>query len=566
MTDTLRHLVEERITDIERRKKAGDVLNKSDQAYLDQYRILRCRESFSLYVRYMMEESPLYPFQEYAVDRVEYNLKIKNGRIFLRLPPQSGKSTILYFAITWLFGVFPDHRIAYATYSDDRAREATEDIKRIMRSEKYRRIFDTRILSSIEEERIVKNMARTNKETQLIFNILNSKRGGGFKGTSVHKFLTGFSPNVIIIDDYHTDYTQAESQRMRDRVYAWYKSVVIARAQIKTGLIVLGAVTQWNEDDLVGRITKNEKVFRHITERLIYEHVVFPAEYWKDDREARPYDTRKIGDFLIPEKISFYVEAKYDTDPQALLIWWCVYQQNPIVQDGDIFKAEWEKHYRVLPDHHMFKMIVVDCSLKNTAVSDEAAISVFIYWGGRFLSMVDWTARRMGYVETRGVVLDYVRNKHPDYNVLIIENKANGPALTDDLRDMGIANIEEFDPGEKSKRARAFLATPTCAAGEFLLPDTSVRPDVMQVIDQMRKFKGGDKDKDDIVDTIIMAILYRNQRLLHMIINARPKAIQFKPPEIEALQARMLSSHSNRGNNLNRARAWAKLFGQNRGN
>ena len=81
--------------------------------------------------------------------------------------------------------------------------------------------------------------------------------GGGVRAAGVGGALTGFPiTGVGIVDDPHKDRRDADSLRMRDRVWEWWSSVFLSR--LRPGVPVVLCQTRWHEDDLAGRVLNHE--------------------------------------------------------------------------------------------------------------------------------------------------------------------------------------------------------------------------------------------------------------------------------------------------------------------
>jgi hypothetical protein len=64
--------------------------------------------------------------------------------------------------------------------------------------------------------------------------------------------------NCLIVDDPHKDRKEADSLRLRNRVWEWWSSVALSR--LRPGSPVVLTLTRWHEDDLAGRVLKHEGI------------------------------------------------------------------------------------------------------------------------------------------------------------------------------------------------------------------------------------------------------------------------------------------------------------------
>ena len=174
-------------------------------------------------------------------------------RLIVSIPPQHGKSegsTRLLPA--YLFGLYPDLKIAIASYSDRFARKFNREIQRIIDSERYYTLFPDTQLAGSPVADDSSRWARTAGEFEII--------GCEGKLTAVGRSggLTGQTVDVLILDDLYKNAAEANSPLIRDAVWEWYTSVAETRLHNDSQELIV--FTRWHEDDLIGRIEASEKV------------------------------------------------------------------------------------------------------------------------------------------------------------------------------------------------------------------------------------------------------------------------------------------------------------------
>ena len=106
---------------------------------------------------------------------------------------------------------------------------------------------------------------------------------------------------------------------------------------------------------------------------------------------------------------------------------------------------------------------------------------------------------RLEYPELRSTAQELYDRYEPD--VIIIEKKASGQSLIQDLRRAGLP-ILEYNP-DRDKVSRTNACTPLLEAGRVWLPD---KPFASDLIDEASAFPNA--TYDDQVDAMVMAILY----------------------------------------------------------
>ena len=106
---------------------------------------------------------------------------------------------------------------------------------------------------------------------------------------------------------------------------------------------------------------------------------------------------------------------------------------------------------------------------------------------------------RLEYPELRSTAQQMYDSYEPD--VIIIEKKASGQSLIQDLRRAGLP-ILEYNP-DRDKVTRANASTPILEAGRVWLPN---KPFAQDLINEAAAFPHA--TYDDQVDAMVMAILY----------------------------------------------------------
>lgn len=135
--------------------------------------------------------------------------------------------------------------------------------------------------------------------------------------------ITGKGGNVAIIDDPVKNADEAGSLLMRDKNWEWYKSTFITRLT-HDGAVIL-VMTRWNQDDLAGRLLKEQE-----SGGDKWDVVDFPAVAEADD------EFRKSGDALCPEM--FPLAVLRERERELGRYWWAaLYQQHPVPFGGNMF-------------------------------------------------------------------------------------------------------------------------------------------------------------------------------------------------------------------------------------
>ncbi|MFC4328330.1 terminase large subunit domain-containing protein [Streptomyces andamanensis] len=160
-------------------------------------------------------------------------------RLLLTTPPQVGKSTIVSELLPfWWLARHPSSHSAIVSYAASLALKKSRAARRhvIERGAQYG-LYLQRGETSVHDWAVTS--------------------GGGLRATGVGGSLTGFPiTGVGIVDDPHKDRRDADSLRMRNRVWEWWSSVFLSR--MRPGVPAILVMTRWHEDDLAGRVLRHE--------------------------------------------------------------------------------------------------------------------------------------------------------------------------------------------------------------------------------------------------------------------------------------------------------------------
>lgn len=358
----------------------------------------------------------------------------QNQYIALNMPPRHSKSmTITESLPSYYLGHFPEDRIIEISYNDTFARKFGKKNK-----EKVKQFGKD--LFNIE---IAKDSS-AHDEWTLDNNI------GGMISRGVLSGITGQGADLMIIDDPIKNREEADSETHREKI--WDEWIDSFSSRLHPGAIVILILTRWHEDDLQGRLLNAE-----YGEPLNWQVYNFPLEAEENDILGR-----NIGDPLWPERYgkTFIEERKrYPSSFNSL------YQGRPTSQEGNILKRDWWKYYDKLP-HIVTKVMSVDATFKDEADNDFVAIQV---WGktGADMYLIDNMKARMNFPTTLQAIRN-MKQKHPDTSTILVEDKANGPAIIAMLhKEMG--GIIPVKP-EGGKVARVNAVSPHIESGNVFLP------------------------------------------------------------------------------------------------
>lgn len=402
----------------------------------------------------------------------------KRPILVLQAPPQHGKSEIVSRKLpAFLLGMFPDWRVGAASYSDELANAMAQDVRRNLASDEHRRLFP----APVEKRRYDVN--RTGEFTA-------PGGAGGYLGVGVGAGLTGRPVDIGIIDDPVKNEKEALSTTVKEGHWNWYQTVFTTRLSENSGQIIMA--TSWAEDDLPARICGHFKGDPRLTV------LRFPAINAPDEAGYNPL--LPLG-ALAPElkSLEFLLEVKGLFSDY----WWAaLYQQSPRALGGNVFKEEGIRYYlpKDLPSKFDKVLASWDCTFKDTDGTDYVVGQV---WGksGANSYLLAQVRARMSFTKTIREVTA-LRDSWPRTREILIEDKANGPAVIDTLKS-SVPGIIPIEP-DGSKLARAHAVTSYWEAGNVWLPHPDFAPWVKELVAELTAFPAS--ANDDQVDALTQAL------------------------------------------------------------
>lgn len=412
-------------------------------------------------------------------DALEKVFHGETTRLIISIPPRHGKSLLASEQFPcWALGRDPTMRFISATYGQDLATKFGRKVRNQMLTKMHRWIFPGCVVSG--DAKAADNFTTTKKGEYVAVGV-----GGG---------LTGMGGKIMLFDDLVKDQEAVDSETQRQALEDWYRSV--ARTRLQPGGRMVLIMTRWSELDIAGMLLKESKS----GEGEAWEYLHIPAVA---DTEDDPLG-REIGEALWPE---FYNTEALVAIKKAVgsRVWNALYQGRPSAMEGNIFKREWWKYYDVRPIVNPSGdrvIISVDCTFKDTKHSDYVAVQVWLARRPNVYLMYRLRAR-LNFEKTLSAIRDTVK-KWPSAQEILIEDKANGPAVIEVLR-KEIAGIVAVDP-KGGKVSRANAVTFLMEGGNVFVPNTTLMHDIDDFLEEHAAFPNG--TFDDEVDAETQALSY----------------------------------------------------------
>jgi predicted phage terminase large subunit-like protein len=379
-------------------------------------------------------------------------------RLMLFLPPGSGKSMYASQIFpAWYLGRHPEASIIAASHTAELAERFGRRCRNYVAGEAHRNVFSCTVSTD--------RQSAGSWETE---------RGGEYFAVGVGGSVTGRRADLGIIDDPVRGREDADSERSRQTVWDWYVNDFLPR--LKPGAAQILIQTRWHADDLGGRILEREKDE--------WRAIELPMEALPDDPLGRQPGEQLWPEWFVPSMIE---GAKRDTRS-----WNALYQQQPVVEEGDYFKLDWFSPFVHLPE-----------SITTYGASDYAVTE-----GGG-----DYTEHGIFAIDPLGTlyIIDWWRGQTaPDIWInkqcdLILKHspmcwfgekgvieKAIAPALRHRMNERRAYCRVEWLPSVHDKPARARSFQALASMNKVMVPITA--PWKAELLGQLTRFPAGKYD------------------------------------------------------------------------
>lgn len=467
-------------------------MNSLEQAYLEELEFQdKARNSLAHFTLYTKPDYEPHWHHRVVCDKLDKFARKEIQRLILIMPPRHGKSELVSRRLPpFIFGRNPDAEIIATSYGSTLAQRMNRDVQRIMEERSYKKLFPEAKLPGKGVTQINPNEFFTkNSET---FQIVDRK--GVYQCAGIGGGIGGLGADYLIIDDPVKDMAQALSPTYRGNAWDWATSTAFTRL-LKEGSILV-TMTRWHEDDLVGRLLEQMEKVAGADQ---WDILKLPAI--REDMKDESLDQRELGEALWPDR--FPVSRLMKIKASNHLVWNGLYRGNPSFKDGNKIKKGWWKFYDVPPGHFDDYIMSWDMAFEDEKTAKDPDYVVGTVWGrkGANKYLLDMEREKMDFPDTIDAVKLMVA-KWPQVRTILVEKKANGPAVIASLKNK-IAGMIPVEP-KGGKTARVIGISPQIKAGNVFLPDPLNQPWVADFITECSEFP---KSKnDDMVDSMTQAL------------------------------------------------------------
>jgi predicted phage terminase large subunit-like protein len=379
-------------------------------------------------------------YLKYTAWHLEQVASGQSKRLVVALPPRHAKTLLVSTAFpAWVLGHNPAAKFLLLSYGQELADKIAYEIRAIMQSDWYRRIFKTRI-----DKHKVSDFVTT--------------AGGGVRSVSIEGGVTGLGADFIVVDD-PAQIKDADNDKKLDRVNALFDAEIRTRLNNpKKGAIVIVA-HRLAENDLPGHVIQEGGW------KLVRLPLIAPR--------ARTYKTddglvwsRHKGELLRPdaftprdiERLRRAKRPNFET----------LQQQNPGRRDRLRIRAEQIGVFtrEEIPTDVPI-VVSIDPGQKGGPANSYGVIQAWAVHGRSYF-LCDQFRDQVRYNDFRAEVSRFIRRHRP--SIILIEATGQGPALISQIKPQAGMEIVSITPvGDKVSRLRRHQKT--ICAGSIRLPE-----------------------------------------------------------------------------------------------
>ncbi len=374
------------------------------------------------------------PYLDLICSRLDDVVSGKTRNLMVTIPPRHLKSICVSVALPAFFlGHNPSAQVLAVSYGQELAKTFAEDTRKVMESDFYRRIFDTRLATARQP-----------------LHAMRTTSGGIRRATSIDGAATGIGADLMIFDDAQKA-GESLSEAIRTSTNQAYEHTFLSRRNNPATCRIVVVMQRLHEDDFVSHVLGLGGGWQVLN---------LPAVAEQD--EIHPYQTfmgaftyrRPEGEALHPERVPLETLNEIRA-AMGEAVWATQYQQRPAPAGGGLVKISWFKRYRPADLPSSYDRVVQSWDTAST-IAEWSDYSVCTTWGvkdeKRYL--LDVYRKRVIYPDLKRAVVEQAALYGA--TSILIEDHGSGIPLIQEFKREGVSKIEGHRPvGDKQMRMTA---------------------------------------------------------------------------------------------------------------
>lgn len=489
------------------RVESGSITNftSEDRDAAARLAVQAARDDLLAFVMLMDPTFSIAPHHRVLCDELMMVERGDNDRLMVFVSPRSSKSLItsVYFP-AWYMGRHADHQLLTVSHSSELSADFGRQVRDIINSHDFKAVFPK---CSIRKDNRAADKWGTDQK-------------GKFTAAGAGSGIAGRGAHIGLIDDPISE-QDAFSKAAREKVNDWYPGGF--RTRLMPGGRVIIVQTRWHEEDLSGYLLglQKESAFADHWRRVEIP-ALNTAESVKRLNEAvkkltsqgylpQDYPQLEVGQSFWPTPAT---KGEYHWSTEELIRtknnminyqWDALYMQSPTAMDGGIIKPSmWRDWTDDHPPACGYVLISMDTAFSTKERADYSGITTWGLFnnddGVPNLLLLGAEKGRWDYPTLRKKAMEKYDKHNPDG--VLVEKKASGQSLIQDLRLAGVP-VLEYQP-DRDKEARAHAVSPLFQNGLIWAPKH--KKWAKEVIEECRTFPTG--AHDDYVDATTQAVLW----------------------------------------------------------
>ena len=418
-------------------------------------------------------------------------------RLMVFLPPRSSKSVICSKLFpAWYIGRNPEHEILTVSHSDQLSSDFGRSVRDVVNTEEFSKIF-----SGVQLRSDVRAAGKW-----------KTNQGGTYYAAGVRSQIAGRGAHIAILDDVMSE-EDSYSEAGRKYIKEWYPAGLRTRIMPNGAIVIIN--TRYHYDDLCGWLLKQQEDMGEY-ETIPWVGIIFHALL---DEDADELLDLPVGGIYFPEWKPDEVLQVDENEIKAsngARYWNSLYMQDPTPEEGGLIKKRWLQYWEYdEPPSCDFIIQTYDTAFSTRTTADYSVIQT---WGIFYmydqneqgyeeyapqLILLGNIKGRFEYPELRKMAQRLYNEHRPD--VCMIEKKASGQSLIQDMRRAGLP-VMEYLP-DRDKVARVYAASPIMEAGRLWIPKGKKWSD--DLVEELIRFPNA--AHDDQVDALTMAVHYMKE-------------------------------------------------------